>query len=339
MPVARVRSEPKHWNAAYAELKTPKEQEAFLRDLVANHLTDAAVLLDFLEKLPVSRLRNGAIVETLQILAQNRPLSAIERIPRLLTGPDAHNAYVAAAEIWGRTDPKAALGWITLQPRSDFSAVMLEQIVSSGASDNARDVRDILTSTTFQTPQDRELAFRALAGVWAQSEPVEAIAWARQVATNTGSSEALSIGYLNWSTIDPAAASSSVLKEDGNFVARVLPEIAGIFASNSPEAAAKWTATLPATASKTAAVTAVAQTWAELNPGAAMSWAVTQPAETRSAAMLGTALKWSRMDVDGYKAFTETLSPQMQTELNTLLANASQPRREPLRNRPLLQRP
>ncbi|HEX8371925.1 MAG TPA: hypothetical protein VF585_04035 [Chthoniobacterales bacterium] len=333
-------TDPKSWNEQYDQLKSLREKQDFLANLLETEGKRPEAILDFLAKLPRNRLRDEAMQNALQLLGETNPVLAIKRIPELLSSVDAHNAYVGIGEIWGKKDPAAALSWASSQPPSEFASGMMEQIVSSGTTVDPQKMTTLLAGATFPKPEDRELAYRALAGVWAQTDPAGAVAWARQMANQTNLPAPVSSAYLNWATVDPAAAAAAVRNEKPEVLNQVLPELAHIYAENAPEEAARWASGLAPGPAQTEVARSVASAWAQSDAPTAMKWAMSQQGDLRQASLQAVSLQWTRANPEAFEKFAAQQSPESQTELQGILDNMRRPKQDkPRTRRPILSTP
>lgn len=318
------------WSAALRELTSPAERDRFLFSLnetLARSRPDEVI--EFLRQLPPSISRSGALEHALGILAETAPEKALGLVGGLLQGMDANNAYVSIAETWGEIDPRSALAWAARQGDAALGQLAAENIVAAATRIDPAQARDAVAAAQDLSPEQRRLAVRAVAGVWAQTDGPAAIAYAK----SAGSGDAVGIAYLNWASKDPARAAAQAAGEDAETLAKIGPQIAGLWAHHEPQAAAEWLGKLPVQAGAERAWGEVAGSWAQADPRGALDWAMTLPADgaARAAAVQSAATSWSRMSPDAFKQRLAALPPDARTEIEQALSGGRPPEaaREP----------
>jgi hypothetical protein len=309
------------WQHTFQALTRPGDQEQFMMNLIeANMRQSPEKVLAFLEDLKPSRVRSAAIERALTIYAETEPENALKQAGRLLQGSEANNAYVEIAHVWGANNPAEALAWVSQQPENQLSFSVLENVVSAATQFDPNQMRSLINNGNLSDSQTG-LAARALAGVWSQTSPNDATAWAKEYAAKTGDSKALASAYLNWATQDPAKAVVALKTETGKFSSGLAPEIAEIWSSQNPKSAAQWATNLPGDQRNTA-IGNVAQTWASSDPEGALKWAASLSQDNRKTALQNIALRWSVSSPQAFEQKLATLPSNLQQELRSGLTVA-----------------
>jgi hypothetical protein len=310
---------PADWQQAFRTLMLPQDQERFMINLVESNMRQSpAKVLDFLTALETNSLRNAAIGHALTIYAETSPINAIAQANQLLQGIEHNNTLIEIAHVWGGNNPSEALAWVGQQTDSKLGLTVLENVVSAAAQTDPNQMQVLLEKSLLNTQQSA-LAAKALAGVWAQTAPQDAIEWAKQYSAKSGDSNALSSAYLNWATTDPASAVAALTNENNNFSSKLTPEIANIWSHNNPKAAAEWAAQISAGDMRAQAIGNVAETWAISDPESALQWASSLTQDDKNNALRNVVLNWSLHDPQAFARKLNAMPGNLRQEISNIL--------------------
>ena len=322
-----VLGKPEDWRSAYQAMLTPQDQERFMINLIESNMRQSPnEVFDFLKSLDSNALRNAAIAHALTIYAESSPINAIEQANQLLQGNENNNAIVDIAHVWGGNNPGEAVAWAGQQVNSKLGFKVLENVVSAAAQANPNQMQSLLQNSQLNVEQNK-LAAKALAGVWAQTAPQEAVQWAKQYAIKSGDNSALTSAYLNWATADPASAVVALNGEQNSYSSTLMPEIADIWSQQNPRSAAEWATNIESSETRTKAIGNVAQIWTDSDPGAALKWASSLPGNDKEAALQSVALCWSSQDSQVFNQKISTLPNNLRLEIQDLLKKNQAPKR------------
>ena len=149
----------------------------------------------------------------------------------------------------------------------------MEQIAWDGI-----DVDTELAREAFEAlPPDSEASRRLVAhfaGRLADSDPDQAIEWARTLEQDLERAEAFGRISVVISAKDPARGAALVLAEmpAGSPRDRAVVQVIQRWSQASPPEAAEWTAALPAGAARSAGLKTAVAAWSETDPSALASW-------------------------------------------------------------------
>lgn len=314
------------WMASWEAFSRPPDREHFLQSLIESLGRQRPdEVLAFLKSLPASPARSHALTHELLVLAEASPARALTLTSETLQGIEAQNAQGAILEHWATVNPREALAWAASQPVAARSLEAVEQTVAAAAAVDPAQTRQLLESLQNLGPEQRQTAGRALVGVWAQSAPAAALAWAKAAAASgTAAQDLVQIAYLNWAANDPATAAAALARNDPALLPTAAGELAGMWAQADPPAAAAWLLANPAAGGREPAIGQIAGTWALSDPTAAMDWArqipPTDPARTE--ALRSASLFWLRSDPDAFQRHFSTLPAEVQREIGALTGQA-----------------
>ena len=297
--------------AAYNKLSRPEEKEQFLVEYLDRLArSDADVALSWVKSLPASKLRQAALEQTLQTIAETAPDKAVTEALSL-HGVARTNALSRVFETWAAGEPKDALAAALALTQSELRSAMVEHVAASwGAGAPSEAVAAIAVDNSIPAEQKR-LALKVIAGIWAQGEPQPAVAWAQEFSKSTADRGPLTAALGNWASQDPSAA-AAYLKEhpDAALVEAVAPMIAEGWVENEPQRAAEWVLALPAGPARTAGLEALIRGWSAWDPQNAMHWAIgiADPAARKQALAVG-GQNWSRQSPESFKEWQSALAP------------------------------
>jgi hypothetical protein len=155
--------------------------------------------------------------------AQRAPAAAFQGVARVLgaTDPAAAARYYAqvpadmrqqwlqsAAQSYAQTDPLAARDWVAQYRGEPGHVAATAAVAQNLARVDAPAAAQLLDSIAAgpQDPGSLGAAARAVAGNWAQSQPLAAAEWAAQLRNGAGRSTALAASADAWASKDYAAA-------------------------------------------------------------------------------------------------------------------------------------
>lgn len=314
------------WMEAWAGLKGARERQRFLAGVLATHARRSMdEVLGFLCALPASQLRNAFMEQALLILGESAPERALELVEEHLPGMDGANATASLLQQWGSLQPREALRWALRQSPASRALESVEAVFAAAAQVDPIRTRDLVMEGAGLDQAQQAVAARALAGVWAQSEPGAALAWVKAQGRTLGGEEALSLAYLNWAGNDPASAAQGLIKEDAGLAPAIAGQLAGIWVRNDPAAAAQWLSGLPELRGREEALRQVAGVWAQSDPRAALHWALQLgPSEAgRAGALQAAALQWIRFKPGALERYLDLLPAGQRGEILGLVSKAA----------------
>lgn len=314
------------WMKAWAGLKRAQERQRFLTAVLATHgRRSMDEVIAFLSALPPSQLRNASMEQALLMVGESAPERALELVEEHLPGMDGANCAAALLEQWGALRPRDALRWAVKQSPVSRALDCVETVVAAAAQVDPLQTRDLVLGGVGLDPQQRALALKALAGVWAQNDPVAALAWAKAQHGNAGGEDIVSVAYLNWAGNDPAGAAQALLKEDAALAPAIAGELAGLWVRNDPAAAAAWLSGLPEVRAREEALQQVAGVWAQSDPQAALHWALQLDSSEagRAGALQAAALQWIRFKPGALERYLQLLPEGQRGEIQGLVAKAA----------------
>jgi hypothetical protein len=320
----------------YKSLKSIHDKAAFLSGLVEAYARKSPEdCIKFLQAEPLVMLRNEGLQKALTTWAETDPAAAVAKIPEVLQGMDAHNAYLQVCTTWGEVDPQAALRWSLGQADASLSSATFEHICSSWAHTDPQAAMQFLTNNSQLTEEQRLLAARALAGTWAASDPDAALRFAMSRPESERAS-VTAVAFMNYAVNDPAGAAARVRQiTDPDLLAAIAPEYAQLLGGSNPEQATEWINSLPAGDMRNEAVRGFVESWANSDPKAALAWALQLPPGDagRDAGIAEAALIWDRFSPAELDAYLHTLPPPQSEAIYRIMSQRSEPD-EPQPSRP-----
>jgi hypothetical protein len=261
-----------------AETDPLKRFNLALRNMEAWVATDPAGALAWLKSQQPSARRDEVIRRALLQYAETHPQGAAEWARDNLTGTDFHNALIRICEQWARNNGREAAAWAAALPQSQARDAALEGLTFAWAAQDPAAARQYLKDNPLDPTLSSILRYAAFAG-WAKTDPRGAVAASLQSSREFNDPEQFANTLANWATVDVASAAKWLADNAVNPAERLAAakELAGIFASHSPDAGVDWLQTLGA-AEKPAALREFADAWASSDPAAAALWAAKLPA-------------------------------------------------------------
>lgn len=175
----------------------------------------------------------------------------------------------------------------------------------------------------FTSDQDKLEFIRGIYSVWAVSDPISALDYAKSSLTaGLARSEAIGIAVNKWASKDPRAAWIwSAANLTGPLQEQAFTDVLIGWTRKSPTDAARWLASTGFTSQPL--LNAVASTWAERNPKDAFNWAKSLPdPASRVSALVGPTIEWLRQNPEEAIAnITPELSQPNSAPLAITVAN------------------
>jgi hypothetical protein len=239
---------------------------------------DPAGALAWLKSQQASARRDEVIHRALRQFAETNPQGAAEWARENLTGTDFHNTLIRICEQWARSNGREAAAWTSSLPQSQARDAALEGLTFAWASQDPAAARQYLKDNPLDPTLASILRHAVFAG-WAKSDPQGAVQASLQSSRDFNDPEQFANTLANWATVDVASAAKWLLDNPVRPEERTLAvkELAGIFASQSPDAGIAWLGKLGGR-DKQEAIREFADSWASSDPAAAAAWAATLPA-------------------------------------------------------------
>lgn len=214
-------------------------QAAFSNVIAELGNRDPVVAAQFLAKMPVGDKRYAATHTLLREWMESDSAAAVAWVRQLPEGEPRLRALGSMMGFWVQRDGKAALDWLLLDPTTASPSSLLGQCVED----------------------------------WAELSPDAAVAWASGQTDVINRYVALRAAVKGLSAIDPGKA-VTVLKNDAQIGSdpTVHGQIAELWATEDPTAAAHWAQELPQGSGRVNAVVGVTQQWARIDSVGAAQW-------------------------------------------------------------------
>lgn len=329
-----------------------------LRDVAGLSGENSRLLLADAFALPTSDPNRPRLIrELLSQLARTEPLAALEIASQIPSLRDSEDARVAILEVWGRSDPAAAIAWAgnalagepTRARASQLSAIfrgyaatnpqgafaqalaleegarlknrllgdVIEAQIQSGSLDVAKMSVDSITD-----PQLKERLRDNLIDEWAEFDPEAAGAYLESLGE--GATARLKESLVSeWAESDPVAAAAwlSKLDPEDPAVARASAAIIREWTRYDLAASAEWLNSLPDSPELDRAVASYAFRAAEENPEAAMTWAGSIKDDRRRSWMMErVAGTWKEQDAATFELYLN--NTELTAEQRDRLENA-----------------
>lgn len=312
-----------------ARISSMQDQIEFYRGIYGVWaISDPVSALDYAKaNFQAGQLLSDSVGIAMNKWADGNPRGAWLWADQNLTGPLKDRALTDLMIGWSRRSPEQAASWLT------------------------------------GTGLVAQPLFNALAGTWAETNPVAAAKWALGLATGHARDTAVVAVAGTWAADDPKAAadhfSPSLAKGDDLNLAIAITDI---WATSNPAETAKWVATLPAGPAKTEAAATLATvwaasdihaavawsntianedvrrqvtahigtTWGAIEPQAALEWLATLPTAQATDGVTGALYSWAGTDPVGMQQWIEAsgadpLADRARRSLGDVLAQNSQP--------------
>jgi hypothetical protein len=286
--------------------------------------------------------RRRLIEELLSHLAKTEPLAALEIASEIPSLRDSEDARVAVLEVWGKSDPAAAIAWAdnalageptrarssqlsaifrgyaAANPQAAFAQAMVldenpqlknrlmgEVVEAQIQFGNLEVAKMSVESVT--DPDLLESLRDDLIDEWAEFDPVAASAYLDALG-DAATSRLKSSLVSEWAESDPAAAAAWLGKLDPEdpAVARASAEIIREWTRYDLVASAEWLNSLPDSPDLDRAVASYAYRAAEEDPEAAMTWAGSIKDDRRRSWMMErVAGSWREQDAATFQTYLD----------------------------------
>ncbi|TVP79299.1 MAG: hypothetical protein EA353_06470 [Puniceicoccaceae bacterium] len=284
--------------------------------------------------------RPQLIRELLSQLARTEPLAALEIASGIASLRDGERARVAILEVWGRSDPAAAIAWAqnalagepvrarssqlsaiyrgyaATNPEAAFAQAMsmdenarlknrllgeiIETQIQTGGLQAARIAVDAISDPTLRDGLRRDLV-----NEWAEFDPAAAAAYVSSLGDDA--SQRLKTTLVSeWAESDPVAAAAwlSSLAQDDPAIARGSAAIIREWTRYDLAASAEWLNSLPASPELDRAVVSYTFRAAEEDPETAMTWAASIENDRRRSWMMErVAGTWKEQDAQSFENY------------------------------------
>ncbi|MEO7100707.1 MAG: hypothetical protein ABI162_15200 [Luteolibacter sp.] len=277
-----------------------------LEDWVAKNPEDAMAWL--LSQQPSER-RDELIRIALAQYAEIDPKGAAAWASKNLTGNDLNNSLISIAENWAEQDGLGAATWFLTLPASPQRNAAVENIFFSWASNEPEAALQYIKANPGLGELTSVVQRAALAG-WAKSDPQSAATTSLALSQSNHDPTLFANTLANWATMDLEGSSQWLFEhlKPGDERASAVPELATIYAQQSPEAGLIWLGKLNAGAERDAAASILAATWSRADAAAAAKWAASQTASTLSPESTSAIFRnFLREDPAAFDAWRNTL--------------------------------
>lgn len=286
--------------------------------------------------------RSRLIEELLSQLAKTEPLAALEIASEIPSLRDSEDARVAVLEVWGRSDPAAAIAWAgnalageptrarssqlsaifrgyaATNPQAAFSQAMvldenpqlknrlLGEVVEAQIQFGSLEVAK-MSVESITDPDLLENLRDDLIDEWAEFDPVAVGAYLDALGDAATSRLKTSL-VSEWAESDPVAAAAWLgqLDPEDPAVARASAEIIREWTRYDLVASAEWLNSLPDSPELDRAVASYAYRAAEEDPEAAMTWAGSIKNDRRRSWMMErVAGSWKEQDAATFQTYLD----------------------------------
>ena len=212
---------------------------------------------------------------------------------------------------WVRQDPAAAMAWAANLPDTQRSGALVGVLGTLAGTDPGR-AASLATQLDEDAGGARRRVIGDIAQAWAKSSPAEAMAWARSLPGDDGTTAMLK-SLESWSRNEPAAAAQHLDQLAAEpYSGEALRLVTESWVRQAPNDAATWLANRPEGEAKNTAMGTVMWNWTKQNPEAASTWLHDQASgPARDAGVRGLAL--ATFDNDPAAALTWAASISDQT--------------------------
>lgn len=342
---------------AYLNGETVALEEALLDVAGLSEENSRLLLADAFARPASDPNRPRLIEELLSQIAKTDPLAALQIASEIPSLRDSEDARVAILEVWGRSDPAAAIAWAgnalageptrarstqlsaifrgyaATNPQGAFAQALaldengrlknrllgdvIEAQIQSGSLEVAKMSVDSITD-----PELQENLRDDLIDEWAEFDPEAASAYLESLGE--GATARLKEALVSeWAESDPAAAAAWLgsLVPDDPAVARASAAIIREWTRYDLAASAEWLNSLPDSPDLDRAVASYAFRAAEEDPEAAMTWAGSIKNDRRRSWMMErVAGTWKEQDSETFQSYLD--SSELSEEQRDRLENA-----------------
>ena len=314
-----------------------------------------------LQEQPWSRDKQEAMKVFVAHWATQDPQAAIDFASTLASARQRHSVYGTAVETWALTDPEGAMAWYEQQyqatgrgPDRHFFAGLYAASPDSALAlvwqmEDARRQSSVLRSLFLPHDADREQGAHQLkalfdasedpdqrmlladmvAGVWASSDPMRAIAWGAELQDDPGVQERIYMAAAQaWGRREPEAAMAWLEEQNlAQVEPRVLHNITRSWGRDNPTSLQQWIDSSAPSPVRDTVVTAHIDSLRSRDPAAALALAESITVSGgRYKVMASVADRW--LQVNRNAAAAAVLASSMPTEMKRKYAMKVIPRNQ-----------
>jgi hypothetical protein len=201
----------------------------------------------------------------------NAPLFA----DRLLERHDGQSANALGNVItgWAGQDPRSAMDWVVDNAVS-MNPALLDQLAGAFADIDVEIAAAYLDEIPFEL---RSSWLTGVAGSFARQNPQAASDWLERFRGQAGYGQAIQYVVAQMAGTAPAEAAAIAGRAGAAMQPSTAGTVAGNWARQDPDAAARWALGMVDSRARRSAVGAVAMNWARRDPDAAIDWAEALP--------------------------------------------------------------
>ncbi len=303
---------------ALAQKLPAQERESLMPVLVARWAEiDPAAAAQFALTIPESVSRSMTMRATLGVWIATSPEAAMAWASSLPPGQQRSRTITDVLSALAQRDPVSALHLLERLPKDRARDNSSFNILSEWAKSNPRAAADYWMETIPSTGPDVNGTLAQIAGLWARSNPQEALTWARLLPESAAKNNTLGSIIGGMAGKDPQQAVSQLAQLPAASQASAAGEVARQWAQNNATAAATWAGRLPEGEARANAFRSIAQTWSDQDPVKTANWLDHLPAsQSRDAAVSAFTHQVSDGDPEGAAVWAGTIS-----DLNTRQAD------------------
>lgn len=246
----------------------------YMEDWVSADPEDA---LAWLMEQPRSERRDEVIRLAIGQFAESDPKAAAIWAHGNLTGDALNNSLILITEEWALRNGAEAADWLNTLPPSHERDAALEGTFFVWAANHPEAAVSHLASHPPEDELATILRYATYAG-WAKSNPENAVRASLESSRRHGDPNQFASTLANWATIDLPASSDWLLENlpVGPERSASVLELAGMYASLSPQAGVTWLDRLESGSEREAAANKLASEWAATDPVEAAKWSAAQ---------------------------------------------------------------
>lgn len=230
---------------------------------------DASRALEWADKNLSGSLKASAVSVALARIARSDPGSTLVYLDGMPPGEERNQMLSAVLSSWASVDVVAALAYAkeSLSPE-DYSSTMID-VAPSWVEKDLAGAKNHLSQTS-GNPESKYLG-HLIGARMAAADPAGTLAWLSP-QIGVAADRARRSAVITWVDRDPAAASAYIDSLPLEEKAKYAPALAGSWAENNPEDAARWVATLTDEGLQTQAILELLHRWQPTDAQAAAEW-------------------------------------------------------------------
>jgi hypothetical protein len=247
--------------------------------------------------------RTDAVKAIMHTLRVTSPEMAGEWASELVNSGDMSAISDVLAEVWAKTDSKAAYEWVSgLEDRArrDAGIVKIAEVLGKDDPPSAA-----AWVANFQDQKVKQQALARVVHEWSRKDPAAAAAFLHELPKDAARSSALSTVLRDWSYRDPEAAANYVdgMKGERDY-SNLVNSVGRTWAMKNARDAIDWATQIENPGLRDTTLVTIAESWANKQPEQAASWALMFPDEKqRVNAVLRTTSRWAYRDPSQAAAF------------------------------------